>query len=266
VSKQIHSVNVDAQSARDYRTHVGLDATGPVPDLLRVVEDVAGLAVSVIALPSGVSGAYTIEEGVGFIFVNLDDSVARQRFTLAHELAHHVYDDGGIVDLEETVFGETSIRRERRAQTFSAEFLVPLRAVSTWMDVRDASDVTLRLIVELASYFRVSAPVALIRLQLAHFIDQQSRTYIDLSEAIDRGEHLRLAKRLGIEEAPDSLSKIKSRCQPRAPAKMWEYSVVGYEQGLLTVDRIAQAMHSVPEKVLARLDDMGVVAPEDEPD
>ncbi len=264
MSEQIHSVNAAAQKARDYRTHIGLAATGPVPDLLRVVEDVAGLAVSVIDLPAGVSGAYTLEEGLGFAFANLNDSVVRQRFTLAHELAHHVFEDRAVVDPEEAVFGEPAGPGERRAQTFSAEFLIPLRAVDAWMEARGTSSVTLRLVVELASYFRVSAKVALIRLRLARFTSESQDK--ELGDAVDRGEHLTLAKRMGIEEAPDSLSEIKSRGRPRTPARMWEYAVGGYEQGLLSVERIAQAVHSTPEQVHALLDEMGVVAPEDEPD
>ena len=264
MSDQIHSVNVAAQKARDYRTHIGLDATGPVPDLLRVVEDVAGVAVSVIDLPNGVSGAYTFEEGLGFAFVNLKEPVVRQRFTLAHELAHHAFEDRGVVDSERAVFGEPTNANERRAQTFSAEFLVPLRAVSAWVEARAASDVTLRLVVELASYFRVSAKVALVRLHLARLVSEAQES--ELSNAINRGEHLTLAKRVGIEEAPDSLSEIKSRGRPRTPARMWEYAVGGYEQGLLSVERIAQAVHSTPEEVQALLDELGVTPREDEPD
>lgn len=266
MSEQAYVVNEDAQRARDCRRRVGLDITGAVPDLLRVVESAAGVAVSVIDLPSGVSGAYTVEEGIGFAFVNLNDVPVRQRFTLAHELAHHVFGDGGIVDEEAAVFGAPSSPRERRAQTFAAEFLIPLRAVSTWMDAHDTISVTLRSVVELAADFRVSAKTALIRLQLDRYIDQGSRDYAAMSGAIDRGEHLKLAQRLGIVEAPDTLSEIYLKGKPRTPAKMWEFAVAGYEQGLLTIDRIAQAVHKPGEEISALLDEMGAVAPEDEPD
>ena len=122
----------------------------------------------------------------------------------------------------------------------------------------------MRLVVELASYFRVSAKVALIRLQLARLVSESQAK--ELCDAVDRGEHSILAKRVGIEEAPDSLSEIKARGQYRAPARMWEYAVGGYEQGLLSAGRIAQAVHRTPEHVQALLDELGVLPPANEPD
>ena len=57
--------NEGAQKAREWRTRLGLGLTGPVPDLLQAVEVVAGLAVTVLELPGGVSGAYTVQDGSG---------------------------------------------------------------------------------------------------------------------------------------------------------------------------------------------------------
>lgn len=259
-------VNEAAERARQFRVRMGLDLRGPIPDLLHVVEDVAELAISVIELPDGVSGAYAHEEGQGFAFVNARDQVVRQRFSLAHELAHHVYEDTAVIDSEEVVFGSPKAPRERRANTFAAEFLVPLQAVSAWMEARRAGRVDLRLVVELASFFRVSAKAALIRLQLARFVEATSALAISLDASIDSGEHLRLARRLGIEEAPDALSEIKMGGQPRAPAKMWEYAVVGFERGLLSVERIAAALHMSPSTVASRLEDLDIRLPEDDPD
>ncbi len=266
VTSDRYAVNEAAQKAREYRTHVGLDLSGPIPDLLRVVEDVASVAVTVIELPDGISGAYTMQEGQGFAFVNLRDPVVRQRFTLAHELAHHVFEDVGIIDSAETVFGSPSSPAERRARTFAAEFLVPLQAVGAWLDARGASQVTLRLVVELASYFRVSAETALIRLHLAQRIGPDEGLFESLREAIHRGENTTLERRLGIVESADALAQIKKEGRPRTPIKMWEYAVSGYEQGLLTVERIAQATFRTPEIIQQLLDECGIQQPESEPD
>lgn len=266
MSQSPFRVNEGAQKAREYRTRVGLDCLGPVPDLLSVVEGLGGLAVSVVDLPDGVSGAYTFEEGQGFVFVNLRDAVVRQRFTLAHELAHHIFDDGAVVDDEEAVFGSSSRPVERRARTFAAEFLVPLRAVDSWFTARGANAVTLQVVVELATYFRVSAKTALIRLSLARLIEPDGDAYKRLEGSVDRGEHKQLEKRLGIEETPDALSEIEAHHQARPPRKLWEYAVAGYEQGLLTVPRIAQATFTTPERVQKLFDDAGILQTESEPD
>ena len=262
----IHRVNEAAEAARSFRVRVGLDLRGPIPDLLRVAEAVAGLAVSIIDLPAGVAGAYTFEEGQGFAFVNAADVVVRQRFTLAHELAHHVFKDTAIIDSEASVFGSPSSPRERRANTFAAEFLIPLQAVNSWMEAREATTVDLRLIVELASFFRVSAKTTLIRLQLARFVDSAADLGHALGAAIDNGDHLRLAKRLGVEEMPDAMTEIKRVGVSRAPAKMWEYAVIGYERGLLTSERIAEAIFMTPAEVQADLDDLGIEPPVEDPD
>ena len=258
--------NADAEKARTFRSHLGLDLRGPIPDLLHVVENSAGLAVSVIHLPEGVSGAYALEDEQGFAFLNMDIPVVRQRFTLAHELAHHVFSDSAIVDSEANVFGSPASPHERRANTFAAEFLIPLQAVHAWMDARGSSEADERLIIELAAFFRVSAKVALIRLELTRHLDSNSSLGKRLNHWVDAGEHLRYGQRLGVEEAPDSLSAIKKERKPRAPAKMWEYAVIGYERGLLTADRIAQALHMTAADVRAELERLGVSPPEDEPD
>ena len=259
-------VNEAAEAARQYRVHLGLDLRGPIPDLLYLVEDAAGLAVNVLDLPAGVSGAYAYEEGLGFAFLNLNNPVVRQRFTLAHELAHHVHKDTAVIDPESNVFGSPKAPRERRANIFAAEFLIPLQAVNAWMEARGTPPVDLRLVLELASFFRVSAKVALIRLQLARVVDLGEPLGKGFDAAIEAGQHLQLARRLGIEEAPDALWEIKHRALPRAPGKLWEFAVVGYERGLLTVERIAQAIHRTPAEVQAELDELGIAPPVDEPD
>ena len=88
----------------------------------------------------------------------------------------------------------------------------------------------------------------------------------ELSTAIDSGDHLRLAKRLGVTEAPDELVRIHENGVPRLPGKMWEYAVTGYEHALLTVERVAQALRRDPDNVRAELEELGTSTPADDPD
>jgi Zn-dependent peptidase ImmA (M78 family) len=257
--------NEGAQKAREWRTRLGLGLSGPVPDVLHAVEVLAGVAVSVLELPGGVSGAYTMQEDQGFAFLNSSEPAVRQRFTLAHELGHHAFADGATIDTEDAVFGSSISPVERRARTFAAEFLVPLRAVSAWMETRDAAEVSLRTVVELACCFRVSAETALIRLRLARCLESD-RVHQQLHEAVRRCEHLRLQQRLGIEEPADSLTQIKQRGGSRPPARMWEYALSGYEQGLLSVDRMAAALFSTPGAVQGVIDELGIEQAPGDPD
>lgn len=65
-----------------------------------------------------------------------------------------MYKDTAVIDLESNVFGSPREPRERRANVLAAEFLVPIQAVTAWMEARALPPVNLRLVVEMASFFR----------------------------------------------------------------------------------------------------------------
>lgn len=253
-----------AQRAQAARARLGLALDGPVPDLLRAVEDGGELAVSVIELPDGISGAYARREGQGFAFLNLREAPVRQRFTLAHELGHHEFKDGGVIDASADVFGSPTTVRERRANAFAAEFLVPLAAVQRWAQAHADPDVSLVSVAALASWFRVSALVALYRLSAARLVS--TKAVRGFEQAIQDGEHIQLARRQQLVDLPDELSMIHDTGRPRMPRRLWADAVIGYERGLLTPERIAQAVRRDTVEVEAELDALGVHPPADEPD
>jgi hypothetical protein len=82
-------VSEPVATARQVRDELGLGREGPIPDLLRLVEEVAGVPITVLPLPAGVAGAYGREDDDAYIFVNSNTYPVRRRFTLAHELGHH---------------------------------------------------------------------------------------------------------------------------------------------------------------------------------
>lgn len=243
---------------------MGLALDGPVPDLLRAVEDGAELAVSVIELPDGISGAYARRDGQGFAFLTMREAAVRQRFTLAHELGHHEFKDGGVMDTAADVFGAPTTVRERRANAFAAEFLAPIAAVQRWMQAHTDPDISLVGVVALASWFRVSTLVALYRLSTARLLGPKAVRGFE--QAIQDGEHIRLARRHQISDLPDELSLIHDSGRPRLPRRLWADAIVGYERGLLTPERIAQAVGRDTSEVEAELAALGVHPPDDEPD
>src|SRR5688500_11979055 len=70
----------------------------PVPDLLALVEQGHGVPVAVLALGAGVAGAYLRRPRGALILLNGTEPAPRLRFTLAHELGHHVLRHGQSVD------------------------------------------------------------------------------------------------------------------------------------------------------------------------
>ena len=168
------------------------------------------------------------------------------------------------MDSSANVFGRPTTVRERRANAFAAEFLAPLAAVQRWMQAHPEPEVTLVTVVALASWFRVSAQVALYRLSAARAAGAKAAH--TLEQAIQSGEHTRVAKRHQIGDLPDQLSQIHDSGRPRLPSRLWTDAVTGYERGLLTPERIAEAMERSTSEVVAELAALGVHPPDDEPD
>src|SRR4051794_14167342 len=119
--------NRGAKRAREARRALGLPADAPLPCLLSVVEERAGQPVIVAALPTHVAGACYRSGDSAVLWVNGGQGLGRQRFTLAHELAHAwcAHDGAAGVDTVETLSGRTTNPYEIQANAFAAEFLVP---------------------------------------------------------------------------------------------------------------------------------------------
>ena len=113
----------DAEAvARAFRKHAGV-ADGPVWDLQRVAESVGLYAFSVDLGNDNLDGSYlasSVQGGVALI--NGGTPSGRRRFTMAHELGHHVFQDPysseWIVDL-------SARSRERLINAFAIHFLLP---------------------------------------------------------------------------------------------------------------------------------------------
>ncbi|MGH2706341.1 MAG: ImmA/IrrE family metallo-endopeptidase [Actinomycetota bacterium] len=112
-----------AESAGRLLDELGVDATRHV-DVFSMCEDV-GLWLTFMPL-DGLLGAF-VPEGSGGVLITDRRSIAVQRYTAAHELGHWRLEHGhGLaLDGEEHVFGATSQERERLAQVFAANLLMP---------------------------------------------------------------------------------------------------------------------------------------------
>lgn len=99
-------------------------ATGNLAD---VVEEVFGADVAVVELGSGFDGLATSSEHVKLVVVATSHVPTRQRFTLAHELAHLLTDDDQDVHLDRDVYDRSQAKdpSEMRANAFAAAFLMP---------------------------------------------------------------------------------------------------------------------------------------------
>lgn len=127
-----------AESAGRLLNELGLDATRQV-DVFSMCEDL-GLWLTFMPL-DGLLGAF-VPEGSGGVLITDRRPITVQRYTAAHELGHWRLEHGhGLaLDGEEHVFGTTPSERERLAQVFAANLLMPPPLVLALLARIDVSD------------------------------------------------------------------------------------------------------------------------------
>lgn len=109
-----------------------------LPDLARTL----GVAVKAATLAPGISGEIRPSpDGVGFVIrVNRHDPPKRQRFTVAHELAHfllHRDEVGNGIQDDVLYRSSLSDRREQQANRLAADILMP---ASLLTEAREAAE------------------------------------------------------------------------------------------------------------------------------
>jgi len=117
----------------------------------------AGFKVSRKELPDGEAGSTFERRGQKHIWVNQNDSLARQRFTILHEIAHHVLElpskHGDKVPAHELERFTGRHPEEVLCDVFAAECLVPWQLIQPKAEEKDF---TLEHLTELAGEFQAS--------------------------------------------------------------------------------------------------------------
>lgn len=144
------------------------DAQRDFPVKVGEIAKAFGLTVLAATLPAGVSGEIR-PFGVSYrIKVNRHDSVPRQRFTVAHELAHFLLHrdliGSGITD-DVLYRSALSDYKEAQANRLAADILMPIEAVSREATKRKGLPDG-QVVSELSKVFGVSATAMEIRLGL----------------------------------------------------------------------------------------------------
>lgn len=133
----------------------------PVP-IGRIAERL-GLDVVSITLPSDISGLIrkvSPDEDAYQIQVNNTDVPVRQRFTVAHEIAHFLLhrDQIGTDGITDTILyrSKLSDRTEAEANKLAAAMLLPWDKVNAWHSERYATPPSRENLDDIARAFRVS--------------------------------------------------------------------------------------------------------------
>lgn len=135
-----------------------------LPDIARDL----GVSVKAATLPPGISGEIRPSpDNNGFVIrVNRHDPAKRQRFTVAHELAHFLLhqDQIGTGIADDVLYrSNLSDRREAEANRLAADILMPDALVAEYVNVAKEKGVG-DLMLYLAEQFKVSEAAMKIKL------------------------------------------------------------------------------------------------------
>jgi Zn-dependent peptidase ImmA (M78 family) len=243
--------NTGAKRGREARADLGLTRDGPLDDLLTTDEE-AGAHVVVLDLPEGVAGAYIAKADCPLLFVNGDQWIARQRFTLAHEFGHFRMGHATVVDQQVAISGYLHDPNEVCANAFAAEFLMPKQAIAQWGEANVRSgQPTLEHVCLLAAEYGVSAQAARYALDTAEVLTSAKRKG-QLDDEIKQELHIELFKQLGLEPLEDELAAASAR-RPRIPRALRDSALGDLLAGNIDVDGFAQRVGSQPALVEAML-------------
>jgi len=150
---------------------LGVDALGNLPDL---IETYFGVDVALSPLGTKADGLCVHGSGVNLILASSDFSAGHVRFTLAHELAHHLLDDTReiIGEDQDAMFEDNVV--EQRANAFAGHFLMPETGIEALLRFRQETDlVAPGSIVALMIHFQVSLAALVYQLKELDLLDYE---------------------------------------------------------------------------------------------
>ena len=229
--------------ARDVRAEVG-QPDGPLLDLQSVAESLGLLGFSFELGPDAGDAAYVEVGNLGVAVINGTADPGRRRFSLAHELGHHLtgdaYEPSPRLGASDT---------ERMFNAFAAYLLMPRSSVQSIWDEFSAQSPRLAAIA-LGVRFSVSWTAACNQLRNLGLIDSRERERL-LGDELRRGELFEFGERYAIELDPPSVPPAYARAV-----------VSAYRRGKLTAARTVDLLHhsvgeaDLPEPDAVSLDEL----------
>ena len=224
--------------------HLGVQ---PLGDLVTVIEQTTGIDVAVLGVGPDEHGLAMRDPDreVVLIGVARTKHPMRQRSTLAHELAHVLFEDW--TDTESVGWSEPS-PREDRCRAFARHLLLPLEGLREFLG--DPQEVTLASLSAVLQRFLVSPAIAAIALEQAGYIDHSTR------EQWAEIYTPQLAARFGWTDQYRALQAESDK--RRTPQQLLARAINGYALGVLSARAIATLRGVTLEEAEADLREAGV--------
>jgi Zn-dependent peptidase ImmA (M78 family) len=214
-------------AAENFRVdhHLG---TQPLGDLVVTIEQATGFDVAVLRAEPDEHGLTMRDPARGAVFIGVACTLnpMRQRSTLAHELAHILFEDW--VDSREVIWGVRD-HAERRADSFARHLLLPLEGLREFLGQPEAvAESALSAVVQ---RFLLSPHMAAIQLEQGGYIDA------DLKEQWKDLTSPHLAARYGWTDQYLALQAESDHA--RAPRRLLARANRGYAESVLSAQAIA---------------------------
>jgi len=196
--------------------------------LLNRIEEVFGIHAAVEELPGGVDGLSYASGDVRIVIIGSTDRSGRHRFTIAHELAHVLFGDGGAEVIEEQLFIASAGNEEARANAFAAAFLMPKREIKEYLSGGDAVEAFDELVWD----FRVSPYSMAWRLKNLGLIGEsdcqrlRKRTLIGVARSLGRQDQ--------------HASRIRESSALRPPSRLADAYVGAFLSGEIAAAPVAE--------------------------
>lgn len=228
---------------------LGIAEIGDLPGLVEM-HFAADVALS--PLGEGSDGLCAHEGEAALLVVNTDYPTGRTRFTLAHELGHHLLRDPRDVIEEQLSDMFRTSYIERRVNAFAGHLLLPLKAVVTtlvWLgcnrdDLIAANARGRAALGYLMVRYGVSLPCTLSQIVEAGFLTVTAKR--DLADKLRAGELVRAAGRL-ISEQP---GPEKTTHEQRPPSRLVAAALEAARAGHVGMNTVAVLLGRADDETL----------------
>ena len=219
----------------------------PLGDLVALIEQTTGIDVAVLDVGPDEHGMTMRDPDRNAVFIAIASTKnpMRQRSTLAHELAHVLFEDW--IDSTRTGWDERT-PEEIRADAFARHLLVPVSGIKESVENRSSVDEsTLSAVVQ---RFLVSPSIAAIAMCQAGCITEAKKTeWIALTTPA-------LAARFGWSDQYRALQTDAG--QRRAPQRLLARAIEGYMEHVVSAQTLATLRRTDVETIEAELLDAGL--------
>jgi Zn-dependent peptidase ImmA (M78 family)/transcriptional regulator with XRE-family HTH domain len=197
-------------AAQEVRRWLGCP-TEPLLDLPALAERLALVSVAVQLVGDVPDGLYINRGQLGVAWLDGGQPAGRRRFTLAHELGHHLLEDEYRIDWQ---VGEDET--ERIVNAFAIHLLLPRRGVQgRWRDLATLEQEARSRAISIAASYGASWSATCAQLQRFELITGDEYAKL-ASEQPRRGEFVALGVTAPVELAPPFVSSLLSSATVRA--------------------------------------------------